>query len=70
MWSYERLWIMLVKKKLKKTDLLRLAHINTTALSKLGKGQPVTMDCLAKLCTALQCELEDIVQFIPDGKEQ
>lgn len=65
-WSYERLWIMLIKKKMKKTDLLHVAGINTNALTRMGKDLPVTMDNLGKICNALHCELEDIVQFIPD----
>lgn len=65
-WSYERLWIMLIKKKMKKTDLLHVAGINTNALTRMGKDLPVTMDNLGKICSALHCELEDIVQFIPD----
>ena len=65
-WSYERLWIMLIKKKMKKTDLLRVAGINSNALTNMGKDLPVTMDNLGKICKALNCQLEDIVQYIPD----
>ena len=65
-WSYERLWILLIRRKMKRTDLLRVAGINTSALSRMGKDLPVTMDNLGKICKALNCELEDIVQYIPD----
>jgi len=65
-WSYERLWIMLIKKKMKKTDLLRAAGINSNALTNMGKDLPVTMDNLGKICKALNCQLEDIVQYVPD----
>jgi len=65
-WSYERLWIMLIKKKMKKTDLLRVAGINSNALTNMGKDLPVTMDNLGKICKALNCQLEDIVQYVPD----
>lgn len=67
-WSYERLWIMLIKKKIKRTDLLRLAGINTNALTRMGKDLPVTMDNLGKICKAMNCELEDIVQYIPEDE--
>lgn len=69
-WSYERLWILLIKKKIKRTHLLKLAGINTNALTRMGKDLPITMDNLGKICKALQCELEDIVQYIPDEDEK
>jgi len=57
---------MLIKKKMKKTDLLRVAGINSNALTNMGKDLPVTMDNLGKICKALNCQLEDIVQYVPD----
>lgn len=69
-WSYERLWILLLKKKMKRTDLLTVAGINTNALARMGKDLPVTMDNLGKVCHALDCRLEDIVEYVDDiGKE-
>ena len=65
-WSYERLWILLIKRKINRTHLLQIAGINTNALTRMGKDLPVTMDNLGKICKALHCELEDIVQYIPD----
>ena len=69
-WSYERLWIMLIKKKMKKTDLLRVAGINSNALTNMGKDLPVTMDSLGKICKAFDCQIEDIVQYIPDETQE
>lgn len=68
-WSYERLWILLIKKKMKKIDLLRASRINANALARMGKDLPVTMDNLGKICKTLHCELEDIVRYIPDEDE-
>lgn len=68
-WSYNRLWIMLIQKNLKKTDLLKLAGINSSALTKMGKNLPVTMGTLGKLCQTFQCKIEDIVEFIPEDRE-
>ena len=65
-WSYKRLWIQLVEKELKRSDLKTLAGINSNALAHLGKSEPVTMESLGKICKALHCRLEDIVEFIPD----
>ena len=65
-WSYNRLWIMLIHRGMKKTDLLKVAGINSASLAKMGKNLPVTMDCLEKLCSALECKIEDIVEFVPE----
>ena len=67
-WSYNRLWIMLINRDMKKTELMRVANLNTTALAKMGKKQPVTMETLGKICQALNCRLEDIVEYIPEDQ--
>lgn len=69
-WSYERLWVLLVKRKMKKTDLLTSAGINTNALARMGKDLPVTMDNLGKICHALGCQIGDIVQYIDDNQDE
>ena len=65
-WSYSRLWKLLIDKKLKKTDLLTIAGLNPKTLAKLGKEETVSMEALGKLCAALQCRIEDIVEYIPE----
>lgn len=65
-WSYDRLWIMLIQRKMKRTQLKEVAHISSVALAKMGKNLPITMESLGKICTALDCRIEDIVEFIPD----
>lgn len=69
-WSYNRLWIMLINKGMKKTDLLTVAGINSSALAKMGKGLPVTMDALEKICRSLQCNIEDIVEYVSDDSDE
>lgn len=69
-WSYNRLWIMLVNRDMKKTDLLKVANLNTTAIAKMGKKQPVTMDTLGKICQALDCRVEDIVEYIREDPQE
>ena len=64
--SYLKLWKLLLDKKLKKTDLLTMAEISTTTLTKLSKDQSVGMDILARICAALSCDIADIVEMIPD----
>ena len=65
-WSYNRLWIQLIQKGLKKTDLKHMAGINSTTLAKMGKNQEVTMGALGKICAALNCSVEEIIEYIPD----
>ena len=65
-WSYNRLWIMLINKNMKRTDLLKVAGINSNALARMGKNLPVTMDALEKVCKDMQLGIEDIVEYITD----
>lgn len=65
-WSYNRLWIMLIEKGLKRTDLLPLAGINSNALAHMGKNEPITMNALGKICQALHCNIEDIVEYVSE----
>ena len=63
--SYLKLWKLLLDKRLKKTDLLKLADISTTTLAKLSKDQSVGMDVMARICTALSCDISDIAEMVP-----
>lgn len=67
--SYKRLWKMMVDKELSKTELTHLAGISTNAMAKLGRNEDVRVKTLEKLCTTLDCTLDDIVEFIPDTEE-
>jgi len=66
--SYNKLWKLLIDKKMKKTELMEAASIGTTTLSKLGKGQFVSMEVLVKICKVLECNIGDIVDYISDGE--
>lgn len=67
-WSYNRLWKILIDKKLNRTDLLSIAKINTKTLARMGKDETISMDALEKICAALNCRIEDILEFIPEDK--
>ena len=67
---YDKLWKILIDKKLRKIDLRDKAHISTTSLAKLGKEQDVSMDVLRKICVALNCDIGDIVEFIPHANSK
>lgn len=66
--NYNKLWKMMIDKNISKTELTHLAGITTNAMAKLGKNQDVRVQVLEKLCTSLDCKLDDIVEFTPDAK--
>jgi len=68
-YSYNRLWKLLIDKGLKRTALKGLAGVSTNVIAKMGKNEPVSMETLAKICTALKCELSDIVEITGDCEE-
>ena len=64
--SYKKLWKLLIDKDIKKKDLCSQAGISPATLTKMGKGGHVTTEVLVKLCTALNCKVEDIMEVIPE----
>lgn len=68
--SYNKLWKMLIDKNISKTELTHLAGITTNAMAKLGRNEDVRVNTLEKLCTSLDCKLDDIVEFVPDTKQK
>ena len=64
--SYNKLWKILIDKKMRKMDLQNLAGLSSTSIAKLGKDEPVTMEVLMKICIALDCNIGDIVDFIKE----
>ena len=61
--SCERLWELTLKKRISKTSLRDMAGITNSTLSRLSKDETVSMEALARLCEALQCQLEEIVEY-------
>lgn len=64
--SYKRLWKLLIDKDLKKGDLSQRAGISNASLTKMGKNGCVTTDVLNKICVALECNIEDIMEIVKD----
>lgn len=60
--SYNKLWKMLIDKEMQKRDLQELAGISSASIAKLGKGENITTDILVKICEALNCDLNDIME--------
>ena len=68
--SYKKLWKLLIDRDMSKTDLRLKAGISTMSLAKLGKNENVSMDVLKKICKALDCNIGDIMDMIPNNDEQ
>lgn len=68
--DYSKLWKQLVDKKWNKSQLRDAAHISTNAIAKLGKNEAVSLETLEKICIALDCKIENIIQFVPNCKEE
>ena len=64
--SYKKLWKLLIDKDIKKKDLSSMAGVSPATITKMGKGGHVTTEVLVKICTALNCQVEDVMEIIPD----
>ena len=64
--SYKKLWKMLIDKDMKKKDLCVAAGISHASMAKLGKNENVNTEILGKICKALGCKIDDIMEFVED----
>lgn len=64
--SYNKLWKLLIDKKMKKSDLRKNAKISSSTLAKLSNDENVTTDVLVRICNELKCDVADIMEFVPD----
>ena len=67
--SYNKLWKLLIDKNMKKKELGEAAGISNSLIDKLGKNENVTVDVLVRICTALDCGIDDIMELIPDDRQ-
>ena len=65
--SYNKLWKLLIDKKMTKTQLRLAADISTTTLAKLGKDEPVNMETMLRICKVLNCGIEDVIEFVNEN---
>ncbi len=68
--SYKKLWKILIDKEIKKSTLQKMAGISSASIAKLGRNENVTTDILLKICNALHCEIQDILETIEDPAEE
>ena len=64
--SYKPLWHLLLERDMKKLELRDLVGMSNNTLARLGKNEGVSMDVLERICIALDCRIEDIVEFVRD----
>ena len=64
--SYKKLFKLMIDKEIKKKELKEMASIGNSTMAKLGNNENVTIEVLAKICNAMDCTLDDIVEVIPD----
>ena len=67
---YNKLWKKLIDENMMKVELRDQAGITTNALAKLGKNEHVSTQVLEKVCKVLHCEIQDIMEFVPDEERE
>lgn len=65
---YVKLWKLLLEKDIKRTELISIAGISSNIVAKMGRNEYVAMESLEKVCTALKCDISDIVEFVTEEK--
>jgi DNA-binding Xre family transcriptional regulator len=68
--SYNKLWKLLIDKGMNKKDLKRVSGISTTSIAKMGKGKSLTTDVILKVCKALECNVDDIMEAVEEKPSQ
>ena len=67
--SYNKMWKLLIDKNMKRKDLKEKAEVSQNVMARLSKNQAVTMETMEKICSALQCDIGDVMEFIPEEKQ-
>lgn len=68
--NYKKLWHILLDRDMKKKELAQIAGVSTYTINKLNKNENVTVEVLGKICRALNCTLDDIMEFEEDEKQK
>lgn len=66
--SYKKLWKLLIDKDLRKKNLREMSGISPSTIAKLGRNENINTDILIKICQALDCDLHDIMELMPNNK--
>ena len=68
--SYKKLWKLLIDHDMKKKDLAKAADISNYTITKMSKGENVTVETLGNICKVLGCGVDDIMEFIPESEKK
>ena len=68
--SYNMLWKLLIDKNMKKKDLQSLSGISSATITKMGRNENVNTEILQKICTALSCNICDVMEFVPNKDKE
>lgn len=68
--SYKKLWKLLIDKDMMKKDLQQAAGISWASVTKMSKGETVSLDVLMKVCKTLECDIGDVVELLPDEEKE
>ena len=67
--SYNKLWKRLIDQNLTKMEMMHQSKISSNVLARLGKNKPVSMESMEKICRTLQCDIGDVMEFIPEDAD-
>ena len=67
--SYNGLWKMLIDKNLQRKDLIEQLNISSSTFAKMGKGEPVSLSVLEKMCSYLNCDIGDVMSFKKENNQ-
>ena len=67
---YKKLWKLLIDKDMMKKDLRAMTGVSTTTMSRLSKDENVSTEILSKICAVLNCDVGDIMEFVPENKKE
>ena len=68
--SYKKLWKLLIDREMKKKDLMGMAGISWSTITKMGHDEHVSTNILVKICSALKCDFDEIMEIVPDKNAQ
>jgi DNA-binding Xre family transcriptional regulator len=68
--TYKKLWKLLIDRDMSKQQLKEVAGISSASIAKLGKGENITTDVLLKICEALDCQIEDILETVQNHDDK
>ena len=68
--SYNKLWKLLIDKKMSKAELRRATGISPNTMTKMNQDEEVALSVLGKVCKALMCDIGDVIGFVDDSEEE